>query len=340
VQIYEFLLTCNFVGQVFLFYFSGNNSSLCIFENSKYLMTEINNDILKCCLCGGASFKIIPFRYSFKGRFLNGQKCKCCGLISIFPRPAEFEIEEMYSDDYFTVADKNTHHGTNDYISDIAKVDYAENALNMQRLLKGGNFLEVGCAAGSFLNALKNIGFNVTGVELSTFAANYGKEKYGINIINKPFDEALLGAELKENSFDAILMGDVLEHFTNPFKAMELSCRLLRKGGRLIVNVPGTLNLISSRMAFVYYRLTGSQKTMSIPPYHLTEFFPGTLKKMYLKAGFSTVEIIQKTKHPKTIPLRHSKMENFIKLSTQYPNYYLTRFFGIYGDRITGIGSK
>ncbi len=299
-----------------------------------------DNTTNKCCLCDGTSFKKIPFRYAFKGRFLDGQKCSSCGLISIFPRPSDDEIEEMYSDDYFTVADKNTHHAKTDYISDIQKVDYTDQIKYIRQFAQTGNFLEVGCAAGSFLNQLRNNGFNVTGVELSTFAAEYGKKNYGIDIINKPFDDVLLGKELQENGFDIIMMGDVLEHFTDPAKAMELSCKLLKKGGKLITHVPGTLNLISSRLAFAWYRLSGKQKTMNIPPYHLTEFFPGTLRKMFLKTGFASAEIIQKTKHPRTIPLRHSKIENFVKLTTQYPNFFITKIFGIYGDRITGIGTK
>ncbi len=159
-------------------------------------------------------------------------------------------------------------------------------------------------------------------------------------MINKAFDSSLLGVELNENSFDAILMGDVLEHFTNPRLAMELSLKLLKKGGALIVTVPSTLNLPSTRLAFLIYRLIGSQKTMTIPPYHLTEFFPKTLKKIFLESGFSKAIIKQRTKHPKTITLRHSKIENFIKLSTQYPNYYFTKIFGAFGDRMTGIGIK
>lgn len=293
-----------------------------------------------CTLCNGSEFREIPFRYAFKGRFLLGQKCKTCGLISILPRPTDDEITKMYSDNYFTVADKKTHHANSDYISDLEKLDYSEGAKSIKNIVPGGNILEIGCAAGKLLKALENEGFSVTGVELSGFAADYGRKKFGINIINKPFDEKLLGSELQENTFDAILMGDVLEHFTDPGFAVNLSCRLLKKGGKLIAHVPGTLNLISSRMAFAYYGLSGKKKTMTIPPYHLTEFSPKTLKRMFLDKGFSGVQIIQKTKHPKTIPLRHSKIENFVKLTTQYPNYYLTKYFGIFGDRITGIGTK
>jgi len=294
----------------------------------------------QCNLCGSSDFKKIPFRYAFKGSFLYGQRCKTCGLISIFPRPIEEEIEKMYSDEYFTVADNKTHHSNTDYVSNILKSDYTEQVNFIKSFAKGGSFLEVGCATGTFLNKLKENGFDVAGVEISSFAAEYGKKNYGINIINKAFDNNLLGNELSENSFDFILMGDVLEHFVNPTEAVELSYKLLKKGGKLITYVPGTLNLISSKMAFMFYHLTGTQKTMTIPPFHLSEFSPVTLKKMFLHTGFTSVRILQQTKHPKTITLRHSKIENFIKLSTQYPNYYLTKYFGILGDRITGIATK
>ena len=294
----------------------------------------------RCNLCGGVAFRKIPFRYSYKGRFLDGLKCQCCGLISIYPQPSVEEIGQMYSDEYFTIADNKTHHGNTDYISDIQKVDYSKEIDFVKYLVSNGNILEVGCATGSLLNQLKSHGFHVSGIELSSFAAEYGRKNYGITIINKPFDKTLLENDLKENEFDLILMGDVLEHFANPSEAVKLSCSLLKKGGKLVAHVPGTLNLISTRTAFLFYMLTGSRKTMTIPPYHLTEFSPSTLKKMYLMNGFSEVKINQHTKHPKTIPLRHSKIENFIKLSTQYPNYYLTKYFGIYGDRITGIGTK
>jgi 2-polyprenyl-3-methyl-5-hydroxy-6-metoxy-1,4-benzoquinol methylase len=301
-------------------------------------MSEETKNI--CTLCNGDSFRRIPFRYSFNGKFLYAMKCRCCGLISIFPRPTAEEITAMYSDEYFTVADKKTHHGNTDYISDIQKIDFSPNVAALKKIVPNGNFLEIGCATGSLLNAMKKEGFNVTGIELSAFAAEYGRKNYDINIINKPFENNLLDNDLKENSFDGIFMGDVLEHFTDPFASVQLAYRLLKKDGKLIANVPGTLNLISSRMAFAYYRLAGTQKTMTIPPYHLTEFSPATLRKMFFKSGFSKVHINQKTKHPKTIPLRHSKIENFVKLTTQYPNYYLTKFFGILGDRITGIGTK
>ena len=293
-----------------------------------------------CVLCNSNKGKKIPFGYKFKDRFIWGVKCNNCGLITIHPQPNQDEITEMYSEEYFTVADKQTHHGENDYITSTINADFSENIKFFKKYVNGGNFLEIGCATGAMLYQLQQNGFNVTGVEISEFAAKTGKEKYGINIINSSFSSELIKNELTTNYFDVIYMGDVLEHIANPLEALQNMNLLLKKGGYLFVDVPSTLNLISSRLAFMFYRVSDKNKIMNLPPYHLTEFFPGSLKKILLKSGYDNITIIQKTKHPKTIPLRHSFLENATKLLLQYPNYYLTEYFGILGDRLTGIAMK
>ncbi len=288
----------------------------------------------ECNLCHSAKAHTVPFRYAFKDRFLWLLECDSCGLRSIWPRPSDDEIVEMYSEGYFTEADAATHHMNDEYVKLLNAEDYSESVQEMQERFAGGNFLEIGCATGNFLNALKKAGFTVKGIELSEFAVHYAKQHFGIDIINKPFDDKLLGKDVFENEFDVILMGDVLEHFTNPTDAMKLAHKILKPGGVAQIHLPGTLNLLSSKLAFFAYRLMGSQKTMTIPPYHLTEFSPKTIRKMCEMVGFSKVVITQEVKHPNTIPLRGKWYENAIKKYMQYPNYYLTKWFGIDGDRI------
>lgn len=294
----------------------------------------------KCALCGSKQGKKIPFGYAYKNRELTGLKCSSCGLVTIQPQPSADEITEMYAEQYFTTADKKTHHGEKDYISATAHADHSESIRFFKEYVKEGNFLEIGCATGSLLVQLRDKGFNVTGVEISEFAAKTGREKYGLEIINSSFTNELIGNELPLNHFDAIYLGDVLEHFTNPIEALENIYKILKKGGYVFADVPSSLNLISSRLAFVYYRLSGNKMTMTLPPYHLTEFFPASLRKAFKRAGFEKIIIKQQTKHPKTIPLRHSFIENAAKLILQYPNYFLTKYFGILGDRMTGIARK
>jgi 2-polyprenyl-3-methyl-5-hydroxy-6-metoxy-1,4-benzoquinol methylase len=288
----------------------------------------------ECNLCGGTTGKKIPFRYQFKEKYLWAIKCNQCELVSIWPRPSAEEISNMYADDYFVGSDNKTHHMDVAYVDLLSAGDYKDGVEEIKKHCNNGNILDVGCATGNFLYALKQNGFNVKGIELSSFAAEFGIKNFGIEIINKPYDFNLLNKELPPNYFDVILMGDVLEHFTNPTEAVKLTQQILKTGGKAIIHLPGTLNLISSKLAFLVYKMIGTQKTMHIPPYHLTEFNAKTARYMLSQCGFTKIIIKEEIKHPSTIPLRGNWLENTVKYSLQFVNYFLTKTFGLAGDRI------
>jgi SAM-dependent methyltransferase len=287
-----------------------------------------------CNLCGNKEGKTIPFRYDFKGKFLWAVKCNQCELVSIWPRPSDEEISAMYADEYFIGSDVKTHHMNVAYVDLLAAGKYEDGIKEIKKYCDTGNILDVGCATGNFLYVLKQNDYQVKGIELSQFAAEFGRKNFGIDIVNKPYDFNLLNHELPENHFHVILMGDVLEHFTNPTEAAKLTQKILRPGGVAIIHLPGTLNLISSKIAFALYRLLGTQKTMKIPPFHLTEFNAKTARRMLTQCGFTTIHIKEDVKPPSTIALRGNALENAFKYTLQFVNYYLTKWFGVAGDRI------
>jgi 2-polyprenyl-3-methyl-5-hydroxy-6-metoxy-1,4-benzoquinol methylase len=299
------------------------------------------NNNFECNLCGSAKGHNIPFRYSFKGRYLWGVKCDECNLVSIWPRPSEEEIQEMYAEEYFTEADNQTHHMDDDYVAILSNADYSSGVAEMKkRLGLGGKIMDVGCATGNFLHELKKNGFDVAGTELSVYASNYGRENFGINIVNAPFDSKLIGTHFSENSFDIIMMNDVLEHFTHPKQALEVAYKLLKPGGVILIQLPGTLNLLSSKLAFAMFRILNTQKTMTIPPYHLTEFSNSTSRRILEVAGFVNISVKNEIKPPTTIILRGSFIENAVKFTLQYVNYAFTKLFNIEGDRLIIEASK
>lgn len=287
-----------------------------------------------CNLCGGLQFSIVPFRYQFKGRYLQLLECDNCSLRSIWPRPSDEEIVEMYAAEYFTEGGSDTHHMDVDYLQILNAGDYSDGVSKIKKYTQSGAILEIGCATGNFLHALSKHNFTVKGIELSSFAVDYAMKNFKLPLINKPFDEKLLGNEIDANEFDVVIMGDVLEHFTNPTQAMQLVHTILKPGGVALIQVPGSLNLLSSKLAFILFKILGKQKTMTIPPYHLTEFSGKSIDAICKKAGFSNVKIEHHIKHPSTVPLRGSFIENLVKKYVQYPNFYLTKWFGIHGDRI------
>ena len=95
--------------------------------------------------------------------------------------------------------------------------------------------LDLGCCGGSLLLSLQKQGFsNLHGIDLSENAIKLCKSR-GLPNVSLMNGEKM---EFKDNSFDVIIISDVLEHIKNDSAALEESLRVLRPSGKLIVFVP------------------------------------------------------------------------------------------------------
>jgi SAM-dependent methyltransferase len=140
--------------------------------------------------------------------------------------------------------------------------------------------------------------------------------------------------DFHENQFDLAYLGDVLEHLLSPAAAIRKFGRILSPGGLLVLALPSVTNLPSMRLGFAAYKALGRQRRMDIPPYHLYEFTPATIRKMLAKNGFSVVDLLNPVKAPANIRLGGNVVEQATKLGTQYPTYWLNKLTGRFGDRM------
>lgn len=97
-----------------------------------------------------------------------------------------------------------------------------------------GKLLEIGCAMGTFLNELKRVGWDVTGIEPETWTCNITRTKYGINAINSTFEDA----GIENESFDVVLMLHVIEHLPDPAKGLKEIAKMIKPGGLLVMETP------------------------------------------------------------------------------------------------------
>jgi 2-polyprenyl-3-methyl-5-hydroxy-6-metoxy-1,4-benzoquinol methylase len=122
---------------------------------------------------------------------------------------------------------------------------------------KGGRILEIGCALGHTLAAIRNEGLasEVVGVELldlpRTAAERRSVDRYIVGNIETD------NLDLDTESFDVVICGDVLEHLNDPWSVMRTVHRLLRRNGVLVASVPNvrevrTLYNIIIRGDFAY----------------------------------------------------------------------------------------
>ena len=94
--------------------------------------------------------------------------------------------------------------------------------------------LDIGCGPGHFLTILKDLDFNVYGIEPSETAARIGKDKFGLDIKTG----TLLDHKFPDNYFHFITMNHVLEHLHNPVDVLSEAKRILHPNGMIRIQTP------------------------------------------------------------------------------------------------------
>lgn len=113
-----------------------------------------------------------------------------------------------------------------------------------ENYIPGKRFLDVGSLRGYMMIAAFLIGYNVTGVDLKKFVDETRVlcEKY--NFINLPLDLEKDPLPFVENSFDVIVLSEVLEHLNfHAGRVFSEMARVLKKGGIIIVTTPNLSRL-------------------------------------------------------------------------------------------------
>jgi 2-polyprenyl-3-methyl-5-hydroxy-6-metoxy-1,4-benzoquinol methylase len=162
--------------------------------------------------------------------------CKNCEII--FSEFCKNKFEENYKD----VDDPQ-------YINQISnKKLYFENLINkISKDIKAtDDVLEIGSYYGAFGSEIKHKVKSYVGIELSKFASNYAKSKFGLNISNKNIFSFLSNNKKK---FDIIFMFDVIEHLDDPKEVIKICSKHLNMNGRIIIS---TMNMDS-----IFAKLTG-----------------------------------------------------------------------------------
>lgn len=264
-----------------------------------------------CPLCGrsDATFMFWNFDrvYHLPGKF-GTYSCNGCGLIRLSPRPTVRTIARYYPEDYAAyntdvsinavgIANQT---GVRGIIRGVVLSDlgYGEDRTATWRkallpvlrpffferatygygevfpnFVENGRALEIGCGNGGFLSFLKHHGWQVSGLDLSPFAAKQAKELFDIDVFNGALEVAPFPAE----TFDFIRLSHVLEHFFDPLTSLEKVHFLLKSGGKAYVEVPNAIGFGAEAYGQHWYGWDA--------PRHLFMFSPETLRAAIEKSG-------------------------------------------------------
>jgi 2-polyprenyl-3-methyl-5-hydroxy-6-metoxy-1,4-benzoquinol methylase len=228
-----------------------------------------------CNLCGSPSEHA---RMLFEKLDLRVVRCRQCGLVYVCPRLIQQELWKRYSQEYFD----------NEYLPSQGPFDAQSNLARYRPLLQklrgyvpaGRNLLDVGCATGYFLEAARQDGWQVTGTEISEYAAEYARQKFGLEVLTAKIEEA----QLPLGKYDAVTMWEVLEHLQNPMAALSAIHAVMSPGG--------VIGISSPNFASLTYLLVGKEWWVIGPTEHIYYFTLPTLRKMLEQVGFQMLEIV------------------------------------------------
>lgn len=173
----------------------------------------------KCPLCHSRRVQVIQKEASWG---LDLMECYACEVVFLDLKGTP--TSEFYADTYYPPSPLL-----------FEKIDAWARSRQIRRSLPAGaRVLEVGCGHGLTLHRLQNKGYSVMGTEFSEHAAGYARDQLGISMHVGPVET--IPAE--EGTFDFICLYHVFEHLDDPQAALKQFRRLLKPGGRLLVEVP------------------------------------------------------------------------------------------------------
>jgi 2-polyprenyl-3-methyl-5-hydroxy-6-metoxy-1,4-benzoquinol methylase len=144
--------------------------------------------------------------------------------------------------------------------------------------------LDAGCGAGPALRYLKQRGFVPFGSDLVYYPLEQARHLIPDARLTQCNSDKPL--PYRDESFDVILLSEVIEHVASPDFTLQECLRVLRSGGAVALTTP---NLWDVRR--VYYPALGMVWSGDADATHQTLFNPQTLHRVLERAGFREVRV-------------------------------------------------
>ena len=296
---------------------------------------------MNCNLCGNDDFQRLPFHYLWEDKRYQGMRCRACGIVVLDPLPSDEELVRLYGADYFDHGLHGLDRMGTDYETHAdASLAKARSYLReeiLPRIPQARSVFELGGAMGHFLRAAAAEGLRTGGVEISAAAVERAREKFGVELHCGNIET--IDVEPWAESWDVVYAGDLFEHLRDPSGVLTKVERLLVPGGICVMRVPGTFNLLSTRLGEFLLRLGGRDRRLPDAPYHLYEYTDKTLRRIFAD-HFDEVEIICEATPATALNLKDRSPAYLAKWLLQLVNAPLTRLTGRFGDRMTVFARK
>jgi SAM-dependent methyltransferase len=212
---------------------------------------------------------LIPTTDQFGTALADIVRCRACGHMQLDPMPEEAVLDSAYADA-----------ASEDYVDEEAgQRETARRILErVEQFEAPGRLLDLGCWVGFLLAEARERGWEGVGIEPSTFASAYAREQLGLDVRT----EGLFTADLPPGSFDAVVLGDVIEHLVDPGAALERIAALLASGGVLTMMLPDAGSRLARGMRGRWW---------SVLPTHVQYFTRASMTALLVRHGWEVLDV-------------------------------------------------
>ncbi len=265
----------------------------------------IKTEAVCCDLCGSDSSDPIltgrDFLHKTPGEWTL-VRCRKCHLVYLTPRPAPESFSQIYPAEYTPYQTKQDKHAVSGWVRSALQhhwgypphttswlgrfityplflaVKAKSRNFDLFAWQGEGKLLDYGCGAGSYLLRMKQLGWDVIGMDMSPIAVETCR-KQGLDV----FQGISPAQTFSPESFDAVTLWHVIEHVPSPFKTLRDVHSILRPGGKLILATPN--------LACFPRRFFGPTWFPLELPRHITFLTPQTAVTLLKKAGFQIEQV-------------------------------------------------
>jgi len=247
---------------------------------------------VKCLVCNSDDYKVLGIRGNreYYGAdpnatphiYTNIVQCNHCSFI--YTNPMIYGMEHLEREHY----NKPEVYQRDD--KSLISQMFERRLKYISKFKEGKQVLDIGAGKGEFLNAAKNNGWQVTGIEPSEEFCKYAKSQFNVEV-SKGF---LTKDSFTNSQFDLVTLNHVLEHVDKPKQLLSIIKDYIKKDGVLFIEVPNTTSILL-HFADFFFRLKRQQWSSRLsplhPPYHKYGYSEKSLKYLLNNTGFTVVGI-------------------------------------------------
>jgi SAM-dependent methyltransferase len=254
-----------------------------VLEEAPVFAHAKTND-LPCPICGERTFEpYAVLRDNRTGAFdqpFRVARCSGCGLVALRPQPDQDELFAGYERGYGPYPPPRGR-------AEIGRLGRQEvwkrrlkhawhvldgNA-TIDRVAVTGRVLDVGSGKGDNVEFLLRQGLDAVGIDPNPRVVELGQAR-GLPIVHGTLETI----EVVPESFDTVILSQVIEHLIEPVASLRTIHRLLRPGGRVVMLTPNIEGLPN--------RFFGDDWGHWHLPYHVYLYGPRQLRRLLQMTGF------------------------------------------------------